>query len=59
MEEGVLVAKGSWFIASRPENFELKEMFFRATFAAESQEKMSFAIERFGVAVRRSFGLEC
>lgn len=58
VEQGVLVAKGSWFVAQRGEDFVLKEMFFRATFAAESQDKMSHAIERFGVAVRRNFGLE-
>jgi len=33
-------------------------MFFRATFAAASEEKMTEAIERFGVAVRSSFGVE-
>ncbi|KUJ23980.1 PLP-dependent transferase [Mollisia scopiformis] len=56
VEEGVLVAKGSWFIAQRG-GFVSQELFFRATFAAESEEKMAFAIERFGVAVRKNFGL--
>jgi aromatic amino acid aminotransferase I len=31
-------------------------MFFRATFAAATEEKMSEAIERFAEAVKESFG---
>ncbi|CZR50475.1 related to ARO8-aromatic amino acid aminotransferase I [Phialocephala subalpina] len=57
VEEGVLVAKGSWFIAQRGD-FVPEELFFRATFAAESQDKMTHAIERFGAAVRKTFGPE-
>jgi aromatic amino acid aminotransferase I / 2-aminoadipate transaminase len=33
-------------------------MFFRATFAAASADKMAEAIERFGVAVREAFKLK-
>jgi aromatic amino acid aminotransferase I len=32
-------------------------MFFRATFAAATEDKMTEAIERFGRAVRESFGI--
>ncbi|KAE8442700.1 hypothetical protein EG329_002945 [Mollisiaceae sp. DMI_Dod_QoI] len=57
VEEGVLVAKGSWFL-SRRDGFVPEDLFFRATFAAESQDKIAHAIERFGLAVKKSFGLE-
>jgi aromatic amino acid aminotransferase I len=33
-------------------------MFFRATFAAAAEDKMTEAIERFGAAVRASFGVK-
>ncbi|KAK6582378.1 hypothetical protein PZA11_004786 [Diplocarpon coronariae] len=55
VDKGVLVSKGSWFVAER--DFVQTEMFFRATFAAAPEEKMIEAIERFGVAVRESFGV--
>ncbi|KAJ5032831.1 uncharacterized protein L3040_009422 [Drepanopeziza brunnea f. sp. 'multigermtubi'] len=55
--KGVLMSKGSWFLAER-EGFTPTEMFFRATFAAAAEDKMTEAIERFGVAVRESFGLK-
>ncbi|KAH9210957.1 pyridoxal phosphate-dependent transferase [Leptodontidium sp. 2 PMI_412] len=57
VDEGVLVSKGSWFIAER-NGFVQTEMFFRATFAAAAEDKMTVAIERFGAAVRASFGLK-
>lgn len=53
--QGVLISRGSWF-ASSPD-FVSTEMFFRATFAAASEEKMAEAIERFGVAIRDNFEL--
>lgn len=56
VEQGVLVSKGSWFSAER-ENFVPTELFFRATFAAASADKMSEAIARFGIALRGIFGL--
>lgn len=56
VDQGVLVSRGSWFRAER-ENFHPTDMFFRATFAAASEEKMTEAIERFGGAVRKSFGV--
>ncbi|KAI9730605.1 MAG: Aromatic/aminoadipate aminotransferase 1 [Claussenomyces sp. TS43310] len=54
--QGVLVSRGSWFAADR--DFLPTRMFFRATFAAASSDKMTGAIERFGVAIRESFGLK-
>lgn len=57
VDEGVLVSKGSWFVAERT-GFVQTEMFFRATFAAAAEDKMTEAIERFGAAVRASFGVK-
>ncbi|KAH8676848.1 pyridoxal phosphate-dependent transferase [Tricladium varicosporioides] len=57
ISQGVLIGRGSWFTADRS-GFKATELFFRATFAAASEEKMTEAIERFGAAVRESFGLE-
>ncbi len=57
VDQGVLVSRGSWFTAER-EGFEPRDMFFRATFAAASEEKMTEAIERFGIAIRNSFDVE-
>lgn len=53
IEQGVAVCKGSFFSAERNEVGE--DMFFRATFAAASEEKMTEAIERFGRAVKHVF----
>lgn len=53
VEKGVLISKGSWFVAD--EDSEPTKMFFRATFAAASNEKMAEAIERFAIALRESF----
>lgn len=55
IEKGVLVARGSWFAAEQDK--PLPGLFFRATFAAASAEKMTEAIRRFGEAVRESYGL--
>ncbi len=57
IDQGVLVGRGSWFAAERT-GFVPSQMFFRATFAAASEEKMTEAIERFGVAIRECFGFE-
>lgn len=57
VERGVLVSKGSWFAAERS-GFVATDMFFRATFAAASEEKMTEAIERFGLAIRGTFGVD-
>lgn len=53
VEKGTLISRGSWFIADKTE--VPNRMFFRATFAAATGEKMTLAIERFGQAVRESF----
>ena len=55
IEKGVLLCRGSWFRAEPGQ--PLRELFFRTTYAAASAEQMNLAIERFGAAVRDSFGL--
>ena len=57
VDNGVLISRGSWFTAER-QDFHPTDMFFRATFAAASEDKMTEAIERFGIAVRKSFGVQ-
>ena len=47
---------GSWFTSET--GYVPTQMFFRATFAAASADKMAEAIERFGVAVRAAFKLK-
>jgi aromatic amino acid aminotransferase I len=37
---------------------EPTEMFFRATYAAATEDKIFSAIERFGIAIRASFEME-
>ena len=54
VEQGVLVSRGSWFTAERA-GFHPTDMFFRATFAAATEDKMTEAMERFSKAVRKSF----
>ncbi|KAI9735656.1 MAG: Aromatic/aminoadipate aminotransferase 1 [Cirrosporium novae-zelandiae] len=56
VECGTLVSKGSWFRADK--GGVVKDMFFRVTFAAAPEEKVAIAIQRFGDALRKSFGLE-
>lgn len=55
IDRGVLACRGSWFRAEpgRP----LSGLFFRTTYAAASEAQMAVAIERFGAAVRASFGI--
>ncbi|KAL4791530.1 pyridoxal phosphate-dependent transferase [Aspergillus venezuelensis] len=54
VDNGVLVSRGSWFkAAGRSED----DMFFRATFAAASEENITEAIKRFGDALRAEFKL--
>lgn len=55
IEEGCLVMKGSWFYADPAAEHDT--LFFRATYAAAPSDKIQEAIRRFGVAVRKSFGL--
>ncbi|KAG6005787.1 hypothetical protein E4U21_007620 [Claviceps maximensis] len=56
IDGGVLVARGSWFLAEKEKC--MPGLFFRATYAAASAENMNEAIRRFGQAIRASFGLE-
>jgi len=53
IEDGVLVARGSWFQAEQEK--PPSSLCFRATYAAATPENMREAIRRFGVAIRSSF----
>ncbi|OTA86773.1 hypothetical protein M434DRAFT_399745 [Hypoxylon sp. CO27-5] len=53
IDKGVLAIRGSWFRAER--DVAPRELFFRTTFAAASEEDMAHGIERFGAAIRESF----
>lgn len=55
IDKGVLVSRGSWFNIS--ESQANPKMFFRATFAAASEEKIQEAISRFADALRAQFSL--
>ncbi|OKL58059.1 hypothetical protein UA08_06677 [Talaromyces atroroseus] len=55
VDRGALLCRGSWFRADK--NMAEEKMFFRATFAAASAEKMQEAIKRFGEALRAEFGI--
>ncbi|XXG94094.1 Aromatic/aminoadipate aminotransferase 1 [Hypoxylon texense] len=54
IDKGVLAIRGSWFRAEQ--DVPPSGLFFRTTFAAASEDDMARAIERFGAAVRESFG---
>lgn len=56
IDEGALVMKGSWFYADGGARHDT--LFFRATYAAAPGEKIEEGVRRFGVAVRKEFGLE-
>ncbi len=56
IENGVLVGRGSWFMADQ--NRPPTGLYFRATFAAATPPDMTEAIRRFGAAVRRCYRLE-
>lgn len=55
VDKGVLVSRGSWFRANG--SCAEDKMFFRATFAAATEEKIYEAISRFGEALRAEFSL--
>lgn len=55
IERGVLTCRGSWFRAEK--DVEPTGLFFRTTFASASQAEMDIAIQRFGQAIRASFGI--
>jgi aromatic amino acid aminotransferase I len=56
IDEGTLAMRGSWFYAEQGR--EGDSLFFRFTFAAAPGEKIEEGVRRFGVAVRKEFGLE-
>jgi aromatic amino acid aminotransferase I len=56
IDKGVLVARGSWFLTEKDK--PLPGLHFRTTFASASDEQMSIAIQRFGEAVKNSFGMK-
>lgn len=55
VNEGALLSRGSWFMPDH--DIPEEKMFFRATFAAASSEKIDVAISRFAEALRTQFGL--
>ena len=57
ISRGVLVSKGSWFLAERGHS-ESDGMFFRTTFAAASELQLTEGIKRLGEGIRTVFGLE-
>ncbi|KAI0392103.1 PLP-dependent transferase [Xylariaceae sp. FL0594] len=56
IESKVLACRGSWFRAEK--TGDLSSLCFRTTFAAASAEDMYVAVQRFGMAVRKSFGMD-
>lgn len=54
IDKGVLVARGSWFQTEKDK--PLPGLFFRTTFASASPDNMNIALQRFGDAIRDSFG---
>ena len=56
LEQTILISKGSWFRAD--ESTPLDEIFFRATFAAASDEQIQEGIKRFGIALKDVFELQ-
>ncbi|KAF4123733.1 aromatic amino acid aminotransferase I / 2-aminoadipate transaminase [Geosmithia morbida] len=56
LDSGILCARGSWFRAD-PDT-PPRDIFFRTTFAAASQDAIRTATERLGKAIRKSFSKE-
>ncbi|KAI5273158.1 putative aromatic aminotransferase Aro8 [Aureobasidium subglaciale] len=57
-EEQVLVAKGSFFKTALYEGGPVDDgVYFRMTFAAAPKDQIEEAVRRFGVAIRKEFGL--
>lgn len=56
IDMGALVIRGSWFYADPEEEHDT--CFFRTTYAAAPEDKISEGIKRFGDAVRKEFGLK-
>jgi len=58
VEEKVLVAPGSFFLAETDKQDNVEHLFFRTTFAAAEFNDMAEAIRRFGIAIRKVFMVE-
>ncbi|KAI5210419.1 putative aromatic aminotransferase Aro8 [Aureobasidium subglaciale] len=57
-EEQVLVAKGSFFKTALYKDGPVDDgVYFRMTFAAAPEDQIEEAVRRFGVAIKREFGL--
>lgn len=54
VEQGVLLARGSWFRAQKGSD---EALFLRTTFAAASAEQIEEGVKRMGIALRNEFGL--
>lgn len=66
LSRGVLTCRGSWFRAEKQSELDEtdeatadigSEIFFRATFAAASEDDIREAIRRFGEGLKEVFGL--
>lgn len=55
VDHSVLLSRGSWFKADS--SAVMEKMFFRATYAAASSEKIDEAISRFAECLRDQFKL--
>ncbi|EGD88480.1 hypothetical protein H113_03418 [Trichophyton rubrum MR1459] len=55
VDAGVLVSRGSWFLADQSATEE--DMFFRSTFAAAPADKIREAIRRFGEVLKAQFNI--
>ena len=65
IERGVLTSRGSWFRAEKGDDDAVgkdayvgDQLFFRATFAAASEQDIREAIKRFGEGLRAVFKVE-
>ncbi|EGE06330.1 amino transferase [Trichophyton equinum CBS 127.97] len=56
VDAGVLVSRGSWFLADQSATEE--DMFFRSTFAAAPADKIREAIRRFGEVLKAQFNIQ-
>lgn len=53
IDRGVLLSRGSWFKANS--SYKEEKMFFRATFAAATEDKIHEAVARFADALKSEF----
>jgi len=55
IQQNVLLSRGSWFKADKAATME--KMFFRATYASASFDRIDDAIARFAASLREQFKL--